>query len=128
MSALTEEVEFLRQREADVQERENNLQMIAEMNRKLGTTVSKFELDAMRGQIDSLEEEARRAILAQFWRNSAQFCAILRNSLTPHAPPSPGAPRPRRVRTAPQGAQGDQGVGDGEGGAQGGDLGLPKGE
>ena len=31
MSALTEEVEFLRQREADVQERENNLQMIAEM-------------------------------------------------------------------------------------------------
>ena len=78
MSALTEEVEFLRQREADVQERENNLQMIAEMNRKLGTTVSKFELDAMRGQIDSLEEEARRA--AQFWRNSAQFCAILRNS------------------------------------------------
>ena len=71
MSALTEEVEFLRQREADVQERENNLQMIAEMNRKLGTTVSKFELDAMRGQIDSLEEEARRA---------AQFCAILRNS------------------------------------------------
>ena len=68
MSALTEEVEFLRQREADVQERENNLQMIAEMNRKLGTTVSKFELDAMRGQIDSLEEEARRAILAQFWR------------------------------------------------------------
>ena len=80
MSALTEEVEFLRQREADVQERENNLQMIAEMNRKLGTTVSKFELDAMRGQIDSLEEEARRAILAQFWRNSAQFCAILRNS------------------------------------------------
>ena len=70
MSALTEEVEFLRQREADVQERENNLQMIAEMNRKLGTTVSKFELDAMRGQIDSLEEEARRAILAQFWRKS----------------------------------------------------------
>ena len=61
MSALTEEVEFLRQREADVQERENNLQMIAEMNRKLGTTVSKFELDAMRGQIDSLEEEARVA-------------------------------------------------------------------
>ena len=120
MSALTEEVEFLRQREADVQERENNLQMIAEMNRKLGTTVSKFELDAMRGQIDSLEEEARGS--------SAQFCAILRNSLTPHAPPSTGAPRPRRVRTAPQGAQGDQGVGDGEGGAQGGDLGLPKGE
>jgi vacuolar-type H+-ATPase subunit I/STV1 len=90
VSALTEEVEFLRQREADVQERENNLQMIAEMNRKLGTTVSKFELDAMRGQIDSLEEEARRAILAQ-------FCAII---LTPH----PSLLRRAAATTSPSGS------------------------
>jgi len=60
VTALTEEVEFLRSRQAKLHEEEHRLQMVAEMNKRLGTNVSKFELEAIRSQVASLTEEAER--------------------------------------------------------------------
>ena len=60
LTALHEELEFLRARQAKVHEEEHRLQMVAEMSKRLGTTVSKFELEALRSQVASLTQEAER--------------------------------------------------------------------
>ena len=60
LTAAHEEVEFLRSRQARVHEEEHRLQMVAEMSKRLGTNVSKYELDALRSQVISLTQEAER--------------------------------------------------------------------
>ena len=58
--ALTEDLDFLRKREDEVQAESARLQLVAEMNKRLGASVSKFELDALRTQLESLQTEASR--------------------------------------------------------------------
>ncbi|KOO20873.1 hypothetical protein Ctob_003939 [Chrysochromulina tobinii] len=58
--AAQEELDFLRGRQAKLHEEEHRLQMVAEMSKRLGTNVSKFELDALRKQLASVTEEAER--------------------------------------------------------------------
>ena len=58
--AANEELDFLRAREAKVHEEENRLQMVAEMSKRLGTNVSRFELESLRSRVTSLQEEAER--------------------------------------------------------------------
>ena len=60
LAALTEEVDFLRARETAINEEQNRLQMVAEMSKRLGTNVSKFELESLRSQVASLQDEASR--------------------------------------------------------------------
>ena len=60
LSAASEEADFLRSRQAKLHEEEHRLQMVAEMNKRLGTNVSKFELEALKNQVASLTEEAQR--------------------------------------------------------------------
>ena len=56
LAALTEEVDFLRARETSINEEQNRLQMVAEMSKRLGTNVSKFELEALRNQVHDAED------------------------------------------------------------------------
>ena len=60
LTAASEELDFLRSRQAKVHEEEHRLQMVAEMSKRLGTNVSKFELEALRSQVSSLTQEAER--------------------------------------------------------------------
>ena len=59
--AANEELDFLRSRESKVHEEETRLQMVAEMSKRLGTNVSRFELESLRSRVASLQEEAERA-------------------------------------------------------------------
>ena len=45
---------FLRARQAKLHEEEHRLQMVSEMSKRLGTNVSKFELESLRNQVASL--------------------------------------------------------------------------
>ena len=58
--AANEELDFLRSRESKVHEEETRLQMVAEMSKRLGTNVSRFELESLRSRVASLQEEAER--------------------------------------------------------------------
>ena len=60
LTAAQEEVDFMRARQAKIHEEEHRLQMVAEMSKRLGTTVSKFELESLRNQVASLTKEAER--------------------------------------------------------------------
>jgi hypothetical protein len=50
LAAANEELDFLRARHAKVHEEEHRLQMVAQMSKRLGTNVSKFELESLRSQ------------------------------------------------------------------------------
>ena len=50
LTAANEELDFLRARNAKVHEEEHRLQMVTEMSKRLGTNVSKFELESLRSQ------------------------------------------------------------------------------
>jgi hypothetical protein len=58
--ASQEEAEFLRARQSTLYEEENRLQMVTQMSKRLGTNVSKYELDALKLQVASLTQEAER--------------------------------------------------------------------
>eukprot|EP00967_Tisochrysis_lutea_P034402 scaffold41066_cov31-Tisochrysis_lutea.AAC.3 len=82
LAAANEELDFLRKREEEVQAEGARLQMVAEMNKRLGANVSRcvpscgpswefglsrppflpirFELDSLRSQLESLQKEASR--------------------------------------------------------------------
>ena len=52
--------------------------------------VSVLESGEMEAEALAMANKMKKKASAQFRRNSAQFGAIRRNSLTPHAPPSTG--------------------------------------
>ena len=56
LAALTEEVEFLRERETEVEREGNRLRNVQEMSRRLGANISKSELENLRAHVKSLQE------------------------------------------------------------------------